>query len=57
MKQPARATSTQQLMSMMELMFKVGEHVRHLGDDIAAEFDAIWQQEITQGSAFKIIRR
>ena len=25
----------------------VGEHVQHLGDDISAEFDAIWHEEIS----------
>ncbi len=30
----------------------VGEHVQHLSDDIAAEIDAIWQQEISARFGF-----
>lgn len=35
---------------------KVGEHARHLGDGIAAEFDAIWRQEITARFGFPSYR-
>jgi len=31
---------------------RVGEHTKHLDDDIAAELDAIWQQEITHKFGF-----
>ena len=35
---------------------KVGEHGQHLGDEIKAEFDAIWKQEITQRFEFPSYR-
>lgn len=31
---------------------KVGEHAKHLGDDVVAEIDAIWQQEISEKFGF-----
>lgn len=35
---------------------KVGEHARHLGEEISAEIDAVWQQEITAKFGFQSYR-
>lgn len=32
---------------------KVGEHAQHMSDDISAELDAIWQEEITEKFGFQ----